>query len=175
MPRASRLATSFDTTCSYGRGRHRNKPVAFVRYESEDESEDKFERNKISTHRQPCIRIVPSAGNEVMKCRVITEIVSSNKKKRSRRLEFNEEVEVDFQALTLSIDIEPPIHSDIEFFTGPDTDADNTDVSFAYLSDGDDGDCSGDGNVFTPVGLGSDNNDDDVSEPLAVRLFTHFT
>ena len=102
------------------------------------------------------------------------EVVSSNKKKRSWRIEFNEEVEVDFQAPSLSIDIEPPIHSDIEFFTGPDTDADNTDVSFAYLSDRDNGDCSGDGNVFTPVGLGSDNNDDDVSEPLAVCFFTHF-
>ena len=166
---------SFNTTCSYGRGCHQNKPIAFVRYKSEDESKDKFERNKISTHRQPCICIVPSARNEVMKCCVITEIVSSNKKKRSQRLEFNKEVEVDFQALTLSIDIKPPIHSDIEFFTGLDTDTDNTDVSFTYLSDGDDGDCSGDGNVFTPVGLGSDNNDNDVSEPLAVCLFTHFT
>ena len=153
MPRKTRLVISGDAP-KYRPNYRRGDAISCVRYESEDEEESTI---TTETHSKQCATV-----KETATFRLITDVVASNKsRKRSRRIHFGEDASLTAPALYADVDTQSDALDDNNI------DVNDTPPDYVYFSD-DDG-ATRDGNVFTPVDLGTnDNDDDDVLEPAIV-------
>ena len=131
-----------------------------MQYESED---DKESSTTGATHSKQHATV-----KENRTFRVITEVVASNKsRKRSRRIHFGEDTSFATPALYADVDTQ----SDV--LDNNNIDVNDTPPDYIYFSDNDG--TTRDGNVFTPVDLGTNDNDNDndndVLEPAIVSIF----
>ena len=107
MPRTSRLTIKRSDGRPYGSGRPTNDAVAFVRYESDDEDDQR----EVNGYLEEPDNVVHEAATY----RVITEVVSSTRTRRSRQIQFNEDVGL--TAPSLDMDVDQPAHIDECTFT----------------------------------------------------------
>ena len=145
MPRKTRLVIS-DKAPPYRSKYRQGDTVSCARYESED---DEGGTTSQTMHSKQSATVKETATFQL-----ITEVVASKKsRKRSRRIHFGEDAGV----------VTPLLYADagmqLDTLDGINVDANDSHTDYVYFSD-DDG-AARDGNVFTPIDLGTNGDDDD--------------